>query len=85
MPLSLTIEKGHINAGTNLKTGQLNFNLRVRDLSLCVGNMQLPTSGSTLKEKITQDNFWTARKLVQLKETAAPNVEEIKRLLRIFH
>ena len=25
MPLSLIIEKGHINAGTNLKTGQLNF------------------------------------------------------------
>jgi len=41
----------------NLKTGQLNFNLRVRDLSLCVGNTQLPTSGSTLKRKITQDNF----------------------------
>ena len=48
MPLSLIIEKGHINAGTNLKTGQLNFNLRVRDLSLCVGNTQLPISGSTL-------------------------------------
>jgi len=42
MPLSLIIEKGHINAGTNLKIGQLNFNLRVRDLSLCVGNTQLP-------------------------------------------
>lgn len=36
----------------NLKTGQLNFNLRVRDLSLCVGNTQLPTSGSTIKEKL---------------------------------
>ena len=57
MPLSLIIEKGHINAGTNLKTGQLNFNLRVRDLSLCVGITQLPTSGSTLKRKITQDNL----------------------------
>ena len=57
MPLSLIIEKGHINAGTNLKTGQLNFNLRVRDLSLCVGNTQLPISGSTLKRKITQEIF----------------------------
>ena len=57
MPLSLIIEKGHINAGTNLKTGQLNFNLRVRDLSLCVGNTQLPTSGSTIKEKLPKIIF----------------------------
>ena len=74
MPLSLIIEKGHINAGTNLKTGQLNFNLRVRDLSLCVGNTQLPTSGSTIK-KITQNNFRTARKLVQLKETPQQHLD----------
>jgi hypothetical protein len=59
----------------NLKTGQLNFNLRVRDLSLCVGNTQLPTSGSTIKRKITQDNFWTARKLVQLKETPQQHLD----------
>jgi hypothetical protein len=57
MPLSLIIEKGHINAGTNLKTGQLNFNLRVRDLSLCVGNAQLPKMWIHNKRKITQDNF----------------------------
>jgi hypothetical protein len=75
MPLSLIIEKGHINAGTNLKTGQLNFNLRVRDLSLCVGNAQLPKMWIHNKRKITQDNFRTARKLAQLKETPQQHLD----------
>jgi hypothetical protein len=74
MPLSLIIEKGHINAGTNLKTGQLNFNLRVRDLSLCVGNTQLPTSGSTIKEKLPKIIF-EQHELVQLKETPQQHLD----------
>ena len=45
----------------NLKTGQLNFNLRVRDLSLCVGNKQLPKIYVDPQQKITHDKFLNSK------------------------